>query len=263
MLLKPIAMAATSTAFLAARTTAPEPSGALGDYSGLGSAEGRLAKWRDFADPALLKESARLYIAMPTFSADVAARISPEHQAVLAQSLARAFCDAASRDFEVVSAPDNALSARIVVTDVRTTNRAVAAMSSVMWVRVPVGLGGLTVEAEALTPSGKRAAALLWSRTADPMSGARLSQIGDAYDFTNEFGEAFGRLVRRGDAGSRGLASAVGVPTRAPNLKADDPCSAFGGTRLGVGAAAMFSPIQPPPRWVEKRATEGAKKRAD
>lgn len=55
--------------------------------------------------------------------------------------------------------------------------------------RIPIGLGSLSVEAEARDPRGNQNAAMVWGRGADSFtSAARVSSDGDAYDLATEFG---------------------------------------------------------------------------
>jgi hypothetical protein len=65
--------------------------------------------------------------------------------------------------------------------------------------RIPVGLGSLTVEAEARDRSGSQQAAMIWGRGANSFTSApRGSNAGDAYELATAFGDDFSRLLVTG-----------------------------------------------------------------
>ena len=56
-------------------------------------------------------------------------------------------------------------------------------------VRVPIGLGGIALEGEAVDPAGYQRAAMLWARGANSFFGkTRVSPVGDAYELASSFG---------------------------------------------------------------------------
>jgi hypothetical protein len=238
---------------LAACAHGPTPAGGLTGYDQLGEEQGLIARRRIHADVERLREFDVAQLAPITFSTDVEALTSEEERALIVRRLSRSLCERLSRRIQLVSEDSaGALSLRVHVSELRRTNAAAAAASAITWVRVPIGLGALGVEAEAVTPVGEQVVAMVWRRSAEPLfSGARVSRIGDAYDFAAEFGDAFARLLI-GQDGRGDSARFVGIPTELPRLGGEDQCAVYGGTRLSVDAATMFSPVQPPPSWSER-----------
>lgn len=90
------------------------------------------------------------------------------------------------------------MTVRTVITDLVPTDKTMAGVSTAVTLgsgfvlpvsvpRLPFGLGGLAVEAEAVDSSGVRAAAV-WSKGANSITGkARVSEIGDAYGLADDF----------------------------------------------------------------------------
>jgi len=65
---------------------------------------------------------------------------------------------------------------------------------------VPIGLGSLTVEAEALDRRREQRAAMVWGGAANSFtSQPRFSQASDAYDLAGEFGQDFGYMLATGE----------------------------------------------------------------
>nr|WP_311766194.1 DUF3313 family protein [Neorhizobium tomejilense] len=72
--------------------------------------------------------------------------------------------------------------------------------------RLPIGLGGLSVEAEATTRDGKQVGAMVWAKGANFVTtSARVSQIGDAYSLAASFGSDFSRMLVSGKTPFKGL----------------------------------------------------------
>lgn len=94
------------------------------------------------------------------------------------------------------------LDAQLVVTTIEPTSGAAAGASSVVDyfvpgpARLPVGLGGLAVEAELRDPQAGQLALVKWARGANAVTdNARLSPIGDAWQLAGRFGKEFARLL--------------------------------------------------------------------
>ena len=65
--------------------------------------------------------------------------------------------------------------------------------------RIPIGLGSITIEAEALDSRHQQRAAMIWGGGANAFTNqARFSAAGDAYDLAGEFGQDFGTLLVTG-----------------------------------------------------------------
>ena len=120
--------------------------------------------------------------------------------------------------------------------------------------RIPIGLGSLSVEADARGPDNAQKAAMVWARGADAVtSEPTVSAASDAYDLASSFGDDFSKLLRKGETpfGSppsmpsmQQLSSSLGA---APKYAA---CEAFG---RGPGVAGFAgSALGLPPEWSDK-----------
>ncbi|MFX7949470.1 DUF3313 family protein, partial [Acinetobacter baumannii] len=71
---------------------------------------------------------------------------------------------------------------------------------------IPIGLGTLSVEAEARDFAGFQKAAMVWARGANAIGNSpRLANHGDAYDLAADFGADFAKLVSTGESPFGGL----------------------------------------------------------
>jgi hypothetical protein len=92
-------------------------------------------------------------------------------------------------------------------------------------VRLPVGRGGLSVEARLDSVDGTRGASMAWSRGAGVlMDVGSLSQVGDAHCFTKDFANAFSTFLVADGTSKRDIAN-------------PDPCAQFG-RRLDIARMA-------------------------
>jgi len=118
--------------------------------------------------------------------------------------------------------------------------------------RLPVGLGSLSVEAEARDMQGRQKAAFVWARGADILTSTpRVSASGDAYDLASEFGADFSKLLITGD---NPFDKKLSIPTmqRVKSSFGGEPknpaCDAFG--RTGV-SAFLGGRMGVPPEWAD------------
>jgi hypothetical protein len=98
--------------------------------------------------------------------------------------------------------------------------------------RIPIGLGGLALEAEAVDRTGSQKAAMVWARGADSItSRPRVSSAGDAYDLAASFGADFSKLLVTGATPFKTLPSPPSMQ-RVGSLLGGAPkesvCEAFG-----------------------------------
>nr|WP_245432572.1 MULTISPECIES: DUF3313 domain-containing protein [unclassified Rhizobium] len=240
--------------------------GAISSYSGLGPTSGTFGKWRSYVRGEVLE--ARTIKIIPT-------RMTPQARAVLkvasdqklvTNAVDRSLCLALSDRFVVVpeSAPAD-LTVQATVSTIVPTGSVAAGVSKVMTLgtaavlpvgvpRLPIGLGGIAVEAEATNASGTQVAAITWARGANSLtSNARVSEIGDAYGLASSFGNQFGRMVVSGKdnpgialPSARRIGSAAGLP---PKYRA---CDAFGRSSGLAGLAG--SVVGAPPSWTDNGA---------
>jgi hypothetical protein len=122
--------------------------------------------------------------------------------------------------------------------------------------RIPIGLGGLSVEAEALDQNGQQEAAIIWARGADALtSKPKVSSAGDAYDLAKSFAGDLSALLVTGASPFKTLPSlpslhAVGSMLGGPPREAI--CDRFG---RGPGIPGLIADsIGLPPEWTDKGA---------
>ncbi|TPJ62945.1 DUF3313 domain-containing protein [Mesorhizobium sp. B2-6-1] len=122
--------------------------------------------------------------------------------------------------------------------------------------RLPLGFGGLAVEAEALDRNGIQRAAMVWSRGANSFTNeAMVSEIGDAYSLGATFGNDFSRMLVTGKAPS-GLHISIPSGQRIKSFLGGKPkyaaCEVFG---RAPGLFGMVGAnVGAPPSWTDKSA---------
>lgn len=240
----------------------------LGSYAGMTASGGTLtkAKLRVEQAPTLAAKTVRI---MPT-SAQIGSSgaFDPKDLALVTNAINRALCTGLSDRLTVVAPNQPAdLVVHATITNIVATNRLAAATSAVASLggsvamvplpRLPIGLGGLAIEAEAVGQDGSQKAAMLWSRGANMLTTkARVSTVGDAYSLSSAFGTDFSRMLVKGQDPFKETA----VMPSMQKLKAAlggtpkyDACKAFGSAPGIKGAAA--SQLGLPPSWTDKGAT--------
>ncbi|ACP23069.1 conserved hypothetical protein (plasmid) [Sinorhizobium fredii NGR234] len=241
----------------------------LGSYAGMTASGGALTKAKLRVDPAPVLAAQTVRIT-PT-SAEIGSGVAfdPKELALVTNTIDRALCTGLSDRFEVVAANQPAdLVVHATVTDIVATNRAAAATSTVASLgvaavlpvpvpRLPIGLGGLSVEAEAIGQEGSQKAAMLWSRGANMLTTkARVSTIGDAYSLSSAFGSDFSRLLVTGRDPFKGMMAMPSMQKMKASLGGDpkyDACKAFGVAPGIKGAVA--GQLGLPPAWTDKGAS--------
>jgi hypothetical protein len=268
-------MAAAATLVLAGCATSPlTPGGSLSSYDSMTPSDGILTKSlvRVSKDEVLAAKTVRL---MPTaFSATASPALTDKQRALVANAIDRSLCVGLSERFEVLGPNEPTdLTVRAVVTQAAATDEVAAGASKVVSVvpaalgvpvpvpRLPVGLGGLSVEAEALDKTGKQEAAMLWARGADSFTtSATVSKAGDAYDLATSFGNDLSRLLVTGSSPFGKLPGAPSFQKLGSSLGGKPKyvaCEAFG---RGPGVAGMISTrIGLPPEWSDNGAASSNK----
>jgi hypothetical protein len=196
---------------------------------------------------------------------------------LIANAADRALCYDLSLRYDIVTSRDADLTVRAQVTHVEPTNligaggtiagSAAVSIASQLGVgfadgigripipRLPIGLGSLTVEAEALDRRHQQRAAMVWGGAANSFtSQPRFAASSDPYDLAGEFGQDFGYFMARGED-----------PFLAPNTlptwdrirvtilgeaPLDPDCEAFGRAPGIDGIAADY--IGLPPEYADK-----------
>nr|WP_244546867.1 DUF3313 domain-containing protein [Ensifer sp. YR511] len=247
--------------------------GTLTSYGKLGPSKGMVAKKRLYVDGQRLVDVKTVRIAPTTFSFAAASKIkSDTDRDLVSNALDRALCVALSDRYQMVPANQPAdLTVRSVIADIVPTDKALAGVSTAITIgtgfvlpvsvpRLPVGLGGLAVEAEAVDASGLQSAAMLWARGANSiLDKPRVSEVGDAYSFSTKFADAFSQVLI---SGKEPKALDISLPTRQrmqswlggkPKYAA---CDAFGRAPGLVGAIA--AKYGAPPQWTDKKPKAAA-----
>lgn len=247
--------------------------GSLQSYDELKPSDGLLVRslMRVSKDDVLAGKTVRI---IPTgFSQPAAGKstLSQAQRSLVANAVDRTLCLGLSQRFRVVDLTEPAdLTVHATVTHVTPTNALAVGVSKVASTavsvalpdmrvplpRLPIGLGSLSLEAEAIGDNGKQAAAMIWGRGANALlDSGRVAREGDAYNLAAKFGDDFSKLLVTGKTPLNKLPS---LPTRAelramfgggPKYPA---CKAFGKSPGLVGFLGDRMGL--PPAWTDKGA---------
>lgn len=257
-------------------------SGVLTRYDRLVSSDETASSSRIFVDPAALAVTRTVRIVPTTFSEAVAPGLTPLERKLVANAADRALCYELSLRYDVVSTKRADLTVRSAVTRIDLTNVPAAgatlassaaitiagqlgagfatAVGRVPIPRIPIGLGSLTVEAEALDARNKQRAAMVWGGATNAFTNqARFSPASDAYDLAGEFGQDFGFYLATGQDPFK---APLTLPTydrvRVTTLgeaPLDPDCEAFGRAPGIDGILGDY--VGAPPEWTDKGPAEG------
>ncbi|WP_225702330.1 DUF3313 domain-containing protein [Bradyrhizobium cenepequi] len=251
-------------------TVALDQGGSLTSYSQLQPSDGVLTKSKLYAheDQVLAARTVRI---IPATIADKAKAegITDQERRLVANAIDRSLCAGLSERFTVVAASDDAdLTVHsLIMVMTPTDEKAVAASKGasiaktvllpgvpVPIPRIPIGLGSLSVEAEARGRDGRQEAAMVWGRGANALSGsARVSPSGDAYELASAFGDDFSRMLVTGKTPFGTLAkppSMDRIQSWAGGAPKYAACEAFG-REPGI-AGLVGGAIGVPPDWNDK-----------
>jgi hypothetical protein len=240
----------------------------LTSYDSMTPMNGRLTKAKFKVEEKEAIFAKTVYIEPTTLSTAASRTVQkPSDGTLVANAIIRALCIGVSDRLVVVDSKDKAdIVIHATVTRVVPTNATVAGVSTATSLgasvylpvpvpRIPFGLGGLSVEAEATDRDGRQVGAMVWSKGANAITtSARMSQIGDAYSLASSFGNDFSKMLVTGKTPFKGLpklpsaqkvkSGLGGKPKyaacekfgRAPGLKD------FAGSQVGL-----------PPSWTDKQ----------
>lgn len=254
--------------------TAPLVQGAgLSSYDGLAPSDGKITKSRLHVRKEQVLAAKTINIIPTAFPPSVAPKLSNEQRAIVANAVNRALCVSLSDRFNVVMPDVPAdLTVRAAVTQVTETDEVAAGLSvaaklstsfidtdvPIVVPRIPIGLGNLSIEAEAVDSAGRQQAAMLWGRGATALfSSPRVSKASDAYDLAKAFGEDFATLLIKGESPFK--STGVNIPTWqkisstigfAPKYAA---CESYG--RYPFIAGLVGNKIGLPPEWTDSGST--------
>ncbi|ACL61888.1 DUF3313 domain-containing protein [Methylobacterium nodulans] len=197
--------------------------GLISRYDRLAPTEATATKARLFVDKAALAGMRTVRIIPTSFPEAVSgSALTPRERRLIANAADRALCYELSLRYDVVSSGKADLTVRSAITHVGLTDvpaagatiGASAAITIAAQVgagfaetigripvpRVPIGLGDLTVEAEAVDARRQQRAAMIWAGAANSFTNpARFSAGSDAYDLAGDFGQDFGYLLATGE----------------------------------------------------------------
>lgn len=254
---------------LSACTSVPLSEGtSLGSYAGMSPSGGTLTKAKLRVEPARVLAAQTVRI-VPTSTLIGSRDFVPKDLALVTNAIDRALCTGLSDRFEVVAASQPAdLIVHATVTDIVATNRTAAAGSIVASLggsvaglgvpipRLPIGLGGLAIEVEAVDKDGSQRASMLWSRGANMITTkARVSAVGDAYSLSSAFAADFSRMLIKGKDPFKGMPAIPSMQRLRASLGGDpkyDACKAFG-TAPGI-PGIVAARLGLPPTWTDKGA---------
>jgi hypothetical protein len=257
-----------------------EQGGSLSTYQQLAPSNGVLTKAQVSVskDEVLTARTAR--IIKTTLSAAAAeAGLSDAQLRLIANAIDRSLCTGLSDRFQIVPATEPAdLTVRALITRVIPTDEIAAAASKVTSIaasvatqvyvapvpvpelRIPIGLGGLALEAEAVDRTGSQKAAIIWARGADSFtSKPRVSRAGDAYELASAFGDDFSRLLVTGASPFGTLPSPPSmhqVQSLLGGAPKEVACEAFG--RAPGVPGLLGGAIGLPPEWTDRGAPADA-----
>lgn len=232
LLALPLALALTACASHAPR------SGFLTSYEGLSSKDGAVRTGVAERKDGQALTGVRKVSLLPAelrLGPD-GAWLSEEERKVLLREVDAQLCFEVSERYEIVQDGADA-KVRAAVTRVAPTGRVSSAASAAASIFIPGplgvrpgGLGGLSAEAEMLSPDDRQLAALTWNRNATAVGtdNPSLSRIGDALQFVEPFADS--------------AAAAMTAPdVKPPGPPKPDPCAEYGPRLRPEGWLAKFA----------------------
>lgn len=274
----PPAIMMVFASWLSACAAAPlVPGSSLSSYAGLSPSDGVITKSKIHVNKEQVLAAKTLRVVPTEFPATVAPKLTDQQRALVANAVNRALCVSLSDRFKVVSPDVPAdLTVLAVVTQATETDEIAAGVSAAVSIgtkfvdmgapvpipRIPIGLGNLSLEAEAVDSMGQQQAAMLWGRGATAFfSSPKASKASDAYDLAAAFGDDFAYLLVKGKSpfggGDLNLPSWQKINSAMGLSPKHAACESYG--RSPGLAGALGGKLGLPPEWTDS----GAKKTAD
>jgi hypothetical protein len=210
---------------------------------------------------------------VPTTFSDAAGTVpfTPAQRSLVANAADRSLCAGLAERFQVVAPSEPAdLSVHAVVTHVAPTDPVAVGFSKGASVaksvllpgvpvpvpRIPIGLGSLSLEAEARDVKGQQKAAMIWGRAANALTDSgRVAENGDAYTLAVAFGDDFSKLLVKGETPFGKLPALPSIDKLGAQLGGAPKypaCETFGRSPGLVGM--LGDGIGLPPDWTDKGA---------
>ncbi|QOG23566.1 MULTISPECIES: DUF3313 domain-containing protein [Bradyrhizobium] len=254
--------------------TAPlERAGSLRSYDRMSDANGLVTRSQIRMNKKDLLAAKTIRIASTAFPARPGVALNDKERRLVANAVSRELCLRLSERFRIVSNDDDAdLTVQATVTHATPTSATASGASKALSIaktvalpgvpvpvpRLPVGLGSLSVEAEARDFAGFQKAAMVWARSANSISNsARVANEGDAYDLAADFGADFAKLVTTGESPFGGIAALPpmeSIPVRLGGAPKYVACEAFGRFPGLTGLAGQGLGL--PPAWTDSGAKD-------
>ena len=265
------AMASLALALAGCAAAPLDRAGSLQSYDRLSEANGLITKAQIRASKKDLLAAKTARIAPASFPARASVALNGKERALVANAISRELCLRLSEKFRIVSSDDDAdLTIQVTVTHATATSETAAGASKAAAVaktvalpgvpvpvpRLPVGLGSLSVEAEARDFAGFQKAAMVWARGANSITNSpRVANEGDAYDLASDFGADFSRLVLTGESPFGGWPALPPVESVGPRFGGApkyDACEQFG--RFPGVTGFVGQQLGMPPSWTDSGA---------
>lgn len=253
---------------LCACTSVPLPEGtSLGSHAEMTVSGGTLTKAKLRIDAAPILAARTVRIVPTSVRIGRADTFDRKDLALVTNAVDRALCTGLSDRFQVVAASVPAdLVVHATITDIVATNRTAAATSTIASLggsafgvpvpRLPIGLGGLAIQAEAVGEDGQQKAAMLWSRGANMITTkAKMSVVGDAYSLSSAFAADFSRMMVKGRDPFKGMSGVPSTQRIWASLGGNPKygaCKTFGRAAGIKGVVAGQFGL--PPNWIDKGA---------
>lgn len=246
----------------------------LSSYQSLKPSNGNVVKSKIMIETQALATARTVRIVPTAVSPSAAAKIRDvQDLTLISNAVDRSMCVALSDRYQIVGPHQPAdLTVHASIVNIIPTNKAMAGVSTVTSLgagavlsvpvpRLPIGLGGLDAEAEAMGSDGMQKAAMVWSRGADSFTtAARMSQVGDAYALAGSFGNDFGKMLVKGQSPFKGVGSSPSGQKLWSQMGGKSKyaaCEAFG--RAPGLAGAIGSKLGLPPNWTDKQGASATK----
>ncbi|KJC41591.1 hypothetical protein UB31_20395 [Bradyrhizobium sp. LTSP849] len=252
-----------------------ERAGSLRSYDRMTDANGLVTRSQIRVNKKDVLAAKTVRIASTVFPARTDVALNEKERRLVANAISRELCLRLSERFRIVAADDDAdLTVQATVTHATATSPTASGASQALSIaktvalpgvpvpvpRLPVGLGSLSVEAEARDFAGFQKAAMVWARSANSITNsARVANEGDAYDLAADFGADFAKLVTTGDSpfgGIPALPPIESISVRFGGAPKYVACEAFGRFPGVTGFAGEKLGL--PPGWTDSGAKESS-----
>ena len=247
--------------------------GSLSSYENLKPANGTVTKTllRIDRDAVLAAKTAKILPAVFSAAA-LQVPFTDQQRRMIGNAVDRSLCVGLSDRFQMVAAWAPAdLTVHAVITGITATDKVAAGASKVVSAipavlslgvpvpvpRLPIGLGSLSVEAEALGPGGEQQAAMIWALGANSISNRpRVSTASDAYELAGAFGGDFSQFLVTGKS-PFGRLSAPSMQKISASLGSSPKYAACGAFGKNPGVRDMIAGgLGAPPEWTDDGAAK-------